>query len=313
MTEPALPSAEPLQEPAPERQSTPFLVLQFFIFPMAIVGVCVGVFVLFGLIASEGRGAREYLAEVRSGSANRRWQAAYELSKALQARKDPALADPRFADELTRVFEESKTDDPRVRRYLALALGRLGDRRAVPALLAAVRPDEGAGSKLDPDTQVYAVWALGAIGDPGAAADLAQLSQSEDAGVRKTAVHALGGLSGTEAGAALSAALSDPVDDVRWNAALALARRGDAAAVPVLLQMTDREQLASVKDLGSDQADDVILQAVGAAAEMADPALRSRVETLRDGDPSLKVRDAARAALQSGRPLALTGRGPKVE
>src|SRR6185503_7278278 len=47
------------------RQTTPFLVLQFFVFPMAIVAVCVTVFVIFGLVAGESRGAKEYLGEVR--------------------------------------------------------------------------------------------------------------------------------------------------------------------------------------------------------------------------------------------------------
>ncbi|MGF7473861.1 hypothetical protein WFJ45_24365, partial [Salmonella enterica subsp. enterica serovar Minnesota] len=67
--------AEAPAELTPERQSTPFLVLQFFVFPLSIVAVCVAVFVVFGLIASEGRGARDYLSEVRQGGANRRWQA----------------------------------------------------------------------------------------------------------------------------------------------------------------------------------------------------------------------------------------------
>src|SRR5262249_12724746 len=121
------------------RQSTPFLVLQVFLFPLSIVAVCVTVFVLFGLIASEGKGPRQYLDEVRTGSANRRWQAAFELTKVLQAHRDPALKDPRFVEEAVRTFTESAGDDPRVRRYLALALGRLGDRRAVPALLQAAK------------------------------------------------------------------------------------------------------------------------------------------------------------------------------
>ena len=302
MTDPATPAGEP-PEAAPERQSTPFLVLQFFIFPLAIVAVCVGVFVVFGLIASEGRGPREYLAEVRTGSANRRWQAAFELSKALQAGRDPALSDPAFAEELTKVFQESGADDPRVRRYLALALGRLGDRRAVPALLDAVGARPGPETPpLDPDTQIYAVWALGAIGDPAAAPELVQLARSEDPGLRKTAVHALGGLAGADAGAALGAALNDPVDDVRWNAALALARRKDPTAAPVLVQMTDRGQLDRVKDLDPEQREDVILQAVAASAALGDAALDANLEKLRDRDPSLRVREAARVALERSAP-----------
>jgi HEAT repeat protein len=286
--------APPAEEP---RQSTPFLVLQFFIFPLSIVAVCVTVFVIFGLIASEGKGPRQYLDEVRTGSANRRWQAAFELTKVLQAHKDPALKDPRFVEEAVRTFSQSAGDDPRVRRYLALALGRLGDRRAVPALLQAARDSAANGPHADPETQIYSVWALGAIGDPQAEPALAELAGSEDAGVRKAAVHALGSLPGDGPRTALTHALEDGVEDVRWNAAIALARRRDPASVPVLLEMLDRTHLATVEGMSEEQRVETLLQAVEAAGVVPDERLRAPLESLRDRDPSLKVREAARTAL----------------
>lgn len=281
--------------PEPERQTTPFLVLQFFIFPMAIVAVCVAVFVIFGMIAAEGKGARDYLTEIRTGSANRRWQAAFELSKVLQARKDKALADPAFASEITSVFEQSAADDPRVRRYLALALGRLGSARAVPALLRAAQgPAEGPA---DSETQIYAVWALGAIGDASALPGLLELARAEDAGVRKAAVHALGSFPGEASAGALAQALSDRVEDVRWNAGVALARRGDPRAAPVLLQMMDRGHLATLPDLTPEQREEAVLQAAAAAGHVADPALKQALQALVEADPSPKVKEAARRAL----------------
>jgi HEAT repeat protein len=286
----------PAAEAGPERQTTPFLVLQFFIFPMAIVAVCVAVFVIFGMIAAEGKGARDYLTEVRTGSANRRWQAAFELSKVLQARKDPALADPAFADELAAVFQQSAGDDPRVRRYLALALGRLGSARAIPALLEAVTAKADA-AVADSETQIYAIWALGAIADPKALPGLLALTRAEDPGVRKAAVHAIGAFADEASHQALAAALADPAEDVRWNAALALARRRDARAAPVLLQMMDRAHLATIADLTPDQREDAVEQAAAAAASVDDPALRRALEALRDNDPSPKVKEAARRAL----------------
>jgi HEAT repeat protein len=287
-------NAEETPPSPPERQTTPFLVLQFFIFPMSIVAVCVAVFVIFGMIAAEGKGARDYLAEVRTGSANRRWQAAFELSKVLQARKDKALADPAFADELVKVFEESESDDPRVRRYLALALGRLGSARSVPALLQAAK---GTAGSADAETQIYAVWALGAIRDPAALPGLLDLARADDPGVRKAVVHALGSFADAASGDALAAALRDPVEDVRWNAAVALARRGDARAAPVLLQMMDRAHLASIPDLTPEQREEAIEQAASAAGSVPDPALRQALQRLVDSDPNPKVKEAARRAL----------------
>lgn len=294
MTEPDDSSAsEPL--PQPERQSTPFLVLQFFIFPMAIVFVCVAVFVIFGLIAAEAKSAREYIGEVRSGGANRRWQAAFELSKVIQAKRDELSRDPRFVDELVRLFQDAEKDDPRVRRYLALALGRVGDAKAVPALLRAVSQQ---GPDADSETLIYSIWALGAIRDGAALPELVRLAAAEDAGLRKAAVHALGTLPGEAARARLVESLQDPAEDVRWNAALALARRGEAAAAPVLRRMLDRAHLDAVAGLTPQQRDEAMLAAVAASSQLSDPELLAALERLLRGDASLKVREAAGAALE---------------
>jgi HEAT repeat protein len=277
---------------APERQTTPFLVLQFFIFPMAIVAVCVTVFVVFGLISADSRGAREYLTEVRTGSANGRWQAAYELSQVLQAGKDPALKDPKFAEELLAAFDASTDDDPRVRRYLALALGRLGDARAVARLQKALESPDG-------DTVLCAIWALGAIGDRQALPDLLARARSEDAGVRKAAVHAVGRYDDDDAREALGHALGDGVEEVRWIAALALGGRGDATAAPVLADMLDREHVEkAAPTLNGDEREAVILDAVHSAGTTPSASLEAPLRRLKDGDPSLKVREAARQALE---------------
>ena len=61
--------------------------------------------------------------EVRNGGSDRRWPAAYELSRLMD---DPKVrADRTLAPALVKAFEAAKDDDPRVRRYLALAIGRL--------------------------------------------------------------------------------------------------------------------------------------------------------------------------------------------
>jgi HEAT repeat protein len=286
----------PDEAAAEPRQTTPFLVLQFFVFPMAIVAVCVTVFVIFGLVAGESRGAKEYLGEVRSGGASRRWQAAFELSKVLQARKDPALQDPKFAEALLELFRDSKNDDPRVRRYLALAMGRLQDPRAVPLLVEAL--DEDSGQAADAETQVYALWALGAIADPAALPTLVKSARSSDPGLRKTAVHALGSFPADEARAALVEALADAVEDVRWNAAIALARRGDALGAPVLASLLDREHLKAA-GLGPESCEETLLQGVAVAPALKDDGVKKALEKLRDSDPSLKVREAARKALSA--------------
>jgi HEAT repeat protein len=291
-------------EDAPPRQTTPFLVLQFFIFPMSIVAVCVAVFVVFGLVATGPKDPRAILAEVRTGGGIfniKRWQAAYALANALESEGDlqRARSDERFVPEVIALFRETEAgsgDDQLVRRYLAVALGRLGDPRAVPELRRTVQ--QGA-TAADAQAVIYAAWALGAIGDPAALPDLLPLVASDDAGFRKAGVHALGGFTAPEARAAVAAALADQAVDVRWNAAVALARHGDARATPVLLQMLDRDRLAAMPELTPGQRDDAMMEAVRAAAALDDPRLRAALEKARASDPSLRVREAARVALSA--------------
>ena len=56
-------------------------LIQFFVIPALVVALCVGVFFFFAWLVSDEKTSVDYLQEVRVGSANRRWQAAFELSK----------------------------------------------------------------------------------------------------------------------------------------------------------------------------------------------------------------------------------------
>jgi HEAT repeat protein len=297
------PTTEGGETGSPAEGRGPSLVLDLLVFPLVIVAVGVGVFVLFGLITSEGKGPGDYLDLIRTGDSNRRWQAAYELSKVIQGSHHPELSDPRLVGRMVSLFDETKGDDPRVRRFLALALGRLGNAQAVPVLVQYLRGVRR-GEETDPETQIYAVWALGAIGDDAAIPELVALATHEDPGLRKTAVHALGAFRSEEATAALERALLDPVDDVRWNAAAALARHGHTAAVPILEQMLDREQLARSEAVTPDQTEEILLQAIAGATLLSDARLSARLAELGSDDPSLRVRAAARRSLEQRGPAS---------
>src|SRR5262245_17666750 len=103
--------------------AAPALAVQFFLIPLAVVGVAVLVYVGFRSLIVDSRTAQDYLTEIRIGGATRRWPAAYELSRLMA---DPAVrADRSLGPALVAAFEQAKGDDPLVRRYLALAIGRL--------------------------------------------------------------------------------------------------------------------------------------------------------------------------------------------
>src|SRR5215470_14755699 len=158
----SMPSADELVE---VKRPTSLLIAQFFLFPLIIIAICVGIFLLFGYLTYEQKTAQEYLNDVRSGSELCcRWQSAYELSNIISTQKEK-LRTADFVNDLIKVYQSSRSEDARVRRYLALTMGHLGDARAIPALVEGLNDTES-------DNQIYDMWALGSIGDPSAAPDI---------------------------------------------------------------------------------------------------------------------------------------------
>ncbi|MGA7990003.1 MAG: HEAT repeat domain-containing protein [Thermoanaerobaculia bacterium] len=292
---PPAPPHEPFEESSSSSSvsSTPAgrLLVQFFLIPAFVVGIAVFVFWLFGTLAVDRKTPAELLSDVRTGSRNQRWQAAFDLTKKLPAMKDPAEK-AAFAAAAMQAFAGAGSDDPRVRRYLTLVLGRLGDPRAVPLL-------EGALSDKDAETRLYALWALALIGDPKSAPKVRPLLDSEDAGVRKTAAFAVGRMEDGEAIPRLRRLLADAVLDVRWNAALALATLDDPSGRDVLVGMCDRAALRRAPGLTAEQQEDALLNGLRGLTLLKDAAARTLGSRMADADPSLRVRREARRILEA--------------
>jgi HEAT repeat protein len=278
--------------------AAPALAVQFFLIPLAVVGLTVMVYVGFRSLLANDRTAQEYLTEVRNGGSDRRWPAAYELSRLMG---DPNVrADRTLAPELVKAFEAAKDDDPRVRQYLALAIGRLDPPLPPEAVAGLTKALESA----DGESRVSAIWALGSSGDPSVVATLQPLAASPDKGIRKMTVYALGALPGSAQLATLRTALEDTEPDVRWNAAVALSRKGSHEGIAVLRQMMDRQYVEQQvkrevrQDEDRDPIADVMISGLRAAATLRDEALKPSVTTLSQQDRSMKVRQAALEALK---------------
>lgn len=269
-------------------------VLRFFVLPLLVVGTALLIFLVFNLMTFERRSPADELSEVRGGTANRRWQAAFELSRTV-GRMPPGPERDALAAETRRVFaglSSRRPEDVKIRRYLVLVLGKLQDRESLPLLLAAAKDD-------DPETQLYAVWALGTIGDRSALDAVLAASDSPDPGMKKMAAYVLGKLGDPRAAPRLKVLLDDSSADVRWNAAIALASLHDPAGLAVLRGMIDRAALAKQAALTSDQTELAMESALQALAILKDPGTLPAIEVVAREDPNLRVRDAARKAAEA--------------
>lgn len=270
------------------KESPKTILFQFVLFPLGIVAVAVAIFFLFGRLASDEQGIPDYLNEVRSGGRRERWQAAYQLSQLINVGE--AKKYPNLVNDVIRVYDEAKNDDPRIRQYLSMVLGNLGDRRATPLLIDAL-------ADRAPETRIYAALALGRLKDPAAVEPLLRVFTTDERDVRKAAAYALGEIGDRRALPALAGALTDPIADVRFNAAIAMARFGDTRAIGVLREMLDRSRLDRVPGMRPEQKDATILAAIPAVMKVAPEEARTLLGPLQN-DPSMQIQSAAREALR---------------
>ena len=274
------------------RESPRSILFQFVLFPLGIVLVAVGIFFLFGKLATEEHSIPDYLNAIRSGSSHERWQAAYQLSKSLK--RGEAARYPNLEQEVASIYIASKTDDPRIRRYLSMVLGTLGDRRATPVLL------DGLNDR-DPDNRIYVLLALGELKDPASIPRIEEAAADSDKDVRKTAYFTLGEIADPNGVPALEKGLYDEVAEVRWNAAMSLTRFNDPRALPVLREMLDRARLNTVRDMREDQKEDAMIMAMAPYARLGGGDARADLQRIAATDPSLRVRAEAKTALQQVR------------
>jgi HEAT repeat protein len=241
---------------------------------------------------------------------------AYDLNSRLV--RDPAAReDARLVPELLAAFREMTPprdqDEAMTRTYIVTILGILRKPEGLPVVIEAMTDRDGA-------CQVAGIQAAGAIGDPAVVPQLVEFAGADDAGLRKAGVFALGLFSPRRreaeklpalskeshdaARAAIFKAHRDRVEDVRWNAALALARWGEGEAAGTLKTMLDRKHLENV---GAEEATkmteemtvEVMVNAMKGALELKDESFRPLLEELRKGDRSMAVRQAAGTVLEA--------------
>jgi len=298
--------AEQAQIENPTAASPVVRAFQFFLVPLLIVAVCVVVYAVLHWVVANPRSASEWLNDVKEGGPNTRHHAALQLVQAIR-RTDPP--DTSLTPEIIALFRATPEEpDPRefnLHQYLASCLGYLRDARAGDLLIDAITRYK------NNETRMAALDALGTIKDPHTLPDLVKLLDDREDLVRKYAAFNVGAIAekatgDARAGAleALKKRLSDPVADVTWNAAFALAYfLGDGSGTDTLKKMLDRKYLGdriSRNDPNWDMLEArALFTACNAAARLKDasflPLLRELTDTQKERDAD--VRFAAHQAI----------------
>mgnify|MGYP001378115439 FL=1 len=262
------------------------LFYSFFLIPFMIAIFGAVFFLLFRFITYETTDASELLNQVKIGSATKRWQSAYELSKVLND-PDAVPFDLSFKNQMVSAYDHAINDDPLVRAYLAIAMGATGDQYYGDKLVLGLN-DESRESRL------AAIQAVGMVKEQSAISRLSEIIKSSDfQDERLAATMSLGFIGNSKSIPLLNSLLNDDEPNIRWDAAIGLAKMGEDSSIPTIQNLMDRNYLSTFPELDQNEVTKVILTAIETTTIIVDQRFEPLLETLASSDENLKVRNAA--------------------
>jgi hypothetical protein len=276
----------------PEEQSRVYVLFySFFLIPLMITVIGILFFFVVRFVTFESGNPQEYLTQIKIGSASKRWQSAYELSKILSD-PDKVPLDDQFKNSIINAFEKSLYDDPKVRMYLALAMGRTGDYFYGKSLMTAL--DDNSAEIVTAATQ-----ALGLIQYLPAVSKLSVLAtSSEFQVVRLASAVSLGQIGHKSSLPLLKKLLNDEEANIRWDSAIALAKMGDSSGASILNSLLSRTYYENFKEIDSWETEKAILVAIHVSSQLGGKEFKENLLILAKEDPNMDIRNAALKALE---------------
>ena len=268
------------------------LFYSFFLIPFMIAVFGAVFFLLFKFITYETNSPEDLLNQVKVGSASKRWQSAFELAKILNNPDADPLTDS-FKDQLISAYERSVHDDALVRSYLAMAMGSTKDTTFGKILVSGLE-DETL------ETRVAAIQAIGFLKYYPATKSIRNLIETTDTQTEKlTATIALGMIGDPSTIPHLIKLLEDEEANIRWDAAIALAKMGDNSGAYIIERLLDREYLKQFEQIDPLEEKKVIMIAIKTASILFDKRFEDKLSLLSKNDQDLSVRNAAIKALEN--------------
>ena len=313
-----LPAAMPENLPPVEPPSAKFII-QLFVVPGLIVAAIVGVWLLFGKLASAEQDWQALLADMKSSNEHRRGRGALGLAQALTADRNsksdgPRLAtNPQVAQELSNfladTLKNSSTEKAVISQQdlLTQAVGFLD----VPNVVLPVLRDAMQESR-DREVRKNAVRSVALIADranqqgkPLSDADIVEelivVSRDADPLTRSLATFTLGLFPLDLVRQPLTVLLADSDANTRANAAVAFARHKSLDGLAVFREVLKSAAATKTPLPPGDSAPIAttnVLKAVGELASLIEEPMRAEIlrdiDAISTGYPDAKIRmDAA--------------------
>ncbi|WP_437203533.1 HEAT repeat domain-containing protein [Planctomicrobium sp. SH664] len=228
------------------------MIVQLFLVPALIVAVIIGVYALFGRLASQELDWRQLVVDVGSENSHVRGRGALGLAQMLDvdaARGDKGqhlAARPEIATALTKLYSKMiplqnlNQQETNEVEFLSKALGRLESVDIVaPVLLQGIQPERNHDIRKHSMTglAMLAGTALSAghpLADPAFTAQMITISHEPEPLFRHQAAYVLGLVDSPDARTRLTMLLDDADEMTRLNAAIAFTRQNRLDGLPVL-------------------------------------------------------------------------------
>ncbi|PIQ87044.1 MAG: hypothetical protein COV74_02560 [Candidatus Omnitrophica bacterium CG11_big_fil_rev_8_21_14_0_20_45_26] len=278
------------QEPNAQKK----LFFGLFVFPLLIAAAMVLMLSVIVFLTKEDETPQSLISSIKTGAPSKKWQKAYELANELNHQEGLLRSSGVMAD-VIHMLNDDTHYDAKTRAYMAMALSRFESPEAEGALRSALaKVDLNDVSELP----IFLMWAIGQYGNPDSASEVLRFLGSDQSDNRKTAAYVLGVLNNQKAVKDLKRHLDDPANDVRWNAALSLARLGHDDGWEVLVKILDRNYLINAFEMDPKQIETVMANAAKGFTHIRRKESVPILEKISREDPSLKVRQEALTALQ---------------
>ena len=262
------------------------LFYSFFLLPLMITIFGVMFFLIVKFLTFETEDPYDLLNNIKFGSASKRWQSAYELSKILSD-EELIPSDNSFKEMFINAYQKSTHDDYKVKMYLILAMGKTKDIYYGDALMGSL-DDELL------DIRLAAIQSLGQLRYTGATDDLSNFVMSSNYNEEVLAsIISLGQIGDKKSISLLKQMLNHEEPNIRWDSAIALAKMNNDSGKFIINDLLNRQYYDSYKNVDQWEEDKAVMTAVQISSQLKDPYFKKNLVTLATYDSNMEIRNTA--------------------
>ena len=262
------------------------LFYSFFLLPLMITIFGVMFFLIVKFLTFETEDPYDLLNNIKFGSASKRWQSAYELSKILSD-EELIPSDNSFKEMFINAYQKSTHDDYKVKMYLILAMGKTKDLYYGDALMGSLN-DELL------DIRLAAIQSLGQLRYTGATDDLSNFVMSSNYNEEVLAsIISLGQIGDKKSISLLKQMLNHEEPNIRWDSAIALAKMNNDSGKFIINDLLNRQYYDSYKNVDQWEEDKAVMTAVQISSQLKDPYFKKNLVTLATYDSNMEIRNTA--------------------